>query len=84
MRFLLGGGKLVAEKDVAFKNSVSKWGDEVSASMPNGSSATVDVADGATLDMGIFTYGSAASLTKTGAGTLALAQIDVSLLRKSL
>ena len=75
MRFLLGGGKLVAEKDVAFKNSVSKWGDEVSASMPNGSSATVDVADGATLDMGIFTYGSAASLTKTGAGTLALAQI---------
>jgi len=34
MRFVLGGGTLYAESDVAFTNSISIWGDEVSASMP--------------------------------------------------
>ena len=79
MRFVLGGGKLVAEKDVSFKNSVSKWGDEVSASMPDGASATVEVEEGATLDMGLFTYGEGASLVKTGPGTLVLAEMPDSL-----
>ena len=79
MRFVLGGGKLVAERNVAFKNSVSKWGDEVSASMPDGASATVEVEEGATLDMGLFTYGEGASLVKTGPGTLVLAEMPDSL-----
>lgn len=75
MRFVLGGGTLYAESDVAFTNSISLWGDEVSASMPAAASATVDVANGATLDMRIFTYGAGASLTKTGAGTLLLSDV---------
>ena len=75
MRFVLGGGTLYAESDVAFTNSISVWGDEVSASMPAAASATVDVASGATLDMRIFTYGAGASLTKTGAGTLLLSAV---------
>ena len=79
MRFVLGGGKLVAERNVAFKNSVSKWGDEVSAVMPDGASATVEVAEGATLDMSLFTYGEGTSLVKTGPGTLVLAQMPDSL-----
>ena len=79
MRFVLGGGKLVAEKDVAFRNSISKWGDEVSASMSGGASATVDVAEGATLDMSLFAYGEGTSLVKTGPGTLVLAQMPDSL-----
>ena len=79
MRFVLGGGKLVAEKNVAFKNSVSKWGDEVAASMPDGASATVEVSEGATLDMSLFTYGDGTSLAKTGPGTLVLAEMPDSL-----
>ena len=79
MRFILGGGKLVAEKDVSFKNSVSKWGDEVSATMLDNASATVEVAEGATLDMSLFTYGEGASLAKTGSGTLVLANVPQTL-----
>ena len=79
MRFVLGGGTLYAESDVAFTNSISKWGDEVSASMPAGASATVDVASGSTLDMRIFTYGEGASLAKTGSGTLMVSDLPSSL-----
>ena len=79
MRFVLGGGTLYAESDVAFTNSISVWGDEVSASMPDSASATVDVASGATLDMRIFTYGSGAALSKSGAGTLMVEALPDSL-----
>ena len=79
MRFVLGGGTLKAESNVAFKNSVSKWGDEVSASMPASAAATVDVAEDATLDMQIFTYGDGASLVKSGNGKLVVASLPSSL-----
>lgn len=79
MRFVLGGGTLKAESNVAFKNSVSKWGDEVSASMPASAAATVDVAAGATLDMQIFTYGEGASLVKIGKGKLVVASLPLAL-----
>ncbi|MBP3406641.1 MAG: hypothetical protein J6N18_11100 [Kiritimatiellae bacterium] len=79
MRFVLGGGTLKAESNVAFKNSVSKWGDEVSASMPASAAATVDVAEDATLDMQIFTYGDGASLVKKGKGKLVVASLPSSL-----
>ena len=79
MRFVLGGGTLKAESDVAFKNSVAKWGDEVSASMPASAAATVDVAQDATLDMQIFTYGEGASLVKKGKGMLVVSSLPESL-----
>ena len=79
MRFVLGGGTLYAESDVAFTNSISLWGDEVSASMPDAASATVDVASGATLDMRIFTYGAGSALTKTGSGTLLVSDLPSTL-----
>ena len=79
MRFVLGGGTLYAESDVAFTNSISLWGDEVSASMPAAASATVNVTNNATLDMRIFTYGAGTSLAKTGSGTLLVSDLPSSL-----
>lgn len=70
MRFVFEGGTLKATDDVAFKNSISTWGDEVSAAMPDDASGTAEVASGKTLDMRIFSYGANTSLQKTGAGTL--------------
>ena len=75
MKFVLQGGTLTAEenKSVSFVGRTGRVGEEVFAEMPASASATVQALAGSTLDMSLFTYGSGAALTKTGAGTLVLA-----------
>ena len=80
MKFVLQGGTLTTEANssVAFishtdRNSGYTKSEEVFAEMPASASATVQTLTGSTLDMSLFTYGSGATLTKTGAGTLVLA-----------
>ena len=75
MKFVLQGGTLTVEenKSVSFVGRTENVGAEVFAEMPASASATVKTLAGSTLDMSLFTYGSGATLTKTGAGTLVLA-----------
>ena len=80
MKFVLQGGTLTTEANssVAFishtdRNSGYTKSEEVFAEMPASASATVQTLAGSTLDMSLFTYGSGAALTKTGAGTLVMA-----------
>lgn len=73
MRFELSGGTLAVTDDVRFYNAVQNYGvNEVSATMPDNASATVEIVSDAVLDMSLFTYGANAALAKTGAGALAL------------
>ena len=77
MAFTLAGGTLVASNAVAFTNSVTTWGNEVSASMTGNAAANV-LAD-SSLDMGIFTYSEGVTLTKQGPGTLKLKAVPATL-----
>jgi hypothetical protein len=72
MSFVFNGGTLTveADKDVAFLNPTVKNGQETFAEVGAGASVTVQTLAGATLDMRLFTYGSGAAVTKTGAGAL--------------
>lgn len=65
MTFELVGGTLKCTGDVTFTADVS--------TMSEDADATVEVADGKTVDMTPFTYGSGAKLTKTGDGTITFA-----------
>ncbi len=72
MTFVLAGGTLVGSNDVAVCNTaVSTFGAPVSATMTG--NATAEVLPDSSLDMSLFTYSSGVTLTKTGAGTLILA-----------
>ena len=81
MKFSLEGGTLEITNSVSFRNDPSAnnaskgFYDEVSAEMPAGASATVDVKADSSVDMRLFTYGSGASLVKTGPGKMILKDI---------
>lgn len=77
MKFTLAGGTLAVSNAVSFYNSVSKWGNEVAAEMTG--SATVDVAENGSLDMALFTFSDAVTLTKAGTGTLLLTDTPAAL-----
>ena len=77
LAFTLAGGTLVASNAVAFTNSVTTWGNEVSASMTG--NATVNVLADSSLDMGLFTYSDGVALTKQGPGTLKLKAVPASM-----
>ncbi len=85
MTFVLGGGTLEVTGDAKFctaesaKDEAKGFGEQVYAEMPDAATATVDVADGASIDMTPFTYGANASLTKAGAGAMTLAALPASL-----
>ena len=76
--FVLAGGTLEITNVVRFYTAETAydlgqgWTDQVFARMPDGASATVDVKVGSKIDMTPFTYGSNASLVKTGPGTLVI------------
>lgn len=84
-RIELTGGRLVAISDVYFENRQPKDG---KANPPkydgwtkfsDGANLDIEVADGKTLDLTPFTYDGAATIRKTGAGTLKLADVPTSL-----
>lgn len=81
MSFVFSGGKLVTEegKSVAFRNVTTKRGTETFAEVSAGAAVTVETLEDSMLDMGLFTYGAGASLTKTGAGLLKLREMPSSL-----
>ena len=84
-RIELTGGRLVAISDVYFENRQPKDG---KANPPkydgwtkfsDGANLDIEVADGKTLDLTPFTYAGAATIRKTGAGTLKLADVPTAL-----
>ena len=81
--FNFNGGKLVAEagRSVAFiQNIGTKSGvEEIFPSVAANADVEVETLAGATLDMSIFTYGANSKMTKTGAGTLKLADLPPTL-----
>ncbi len=85
MAFVLGGGTLEVTGDVGFytadsaKDAEKGFGEQVYAEMPDGAAAVVDVADGKSIDMTAFTYGTGTALTKAGAGTMTLDALPASL-----
>ena len=74
----LTGGKVSATGDVSFKNhtDASRGG---YTKFTDGADLDIEVADGKTLDLTPFTYDGAATIRKTGAGTLKLADVPTSL-----
>ena len=81
MSFVFSGGKLVTEegKSVAFRNVTTKQGIETFAEVSAGAAVTVETLEDSELDMGLFTYGAGASITKTGAGRLKLREMPSAL-----
>ena len=85
MKFRLSGGTLEITNSVSFRNDPSAnntskgFYDEVSAEMPAGASATVDVKADSSVDMRLFTYGENTSLVKTGPGKMMLKDRPASL-----
>lgn len=78
MTFVLGGGTLEVTGDVRFRtadsayDSAKGFGEQVYAEMPDSATATVDVREGAVIDMRPFTYGEGTALTKSGLGAMVL------------
>ena len=74
----LTGGKVSATGDVSFKNhtDASKGG---YTKFTDGADLDIEVADGKTLDLTPFTYDGAATIRKTGAGTLKLADVPTAI-----
>ena len=80
MTLELSGGTLEITNSVSFYtadaaktlNNKQTYETQVYATMPDGAAATIQVDDGSSIDMSIFTYGSGASLVKTGPGRLTL------------
>lgn len=81
MSFIFSGGKIVTEegKSVAFRNLTENCGMETFASVSDGAVVTVETLEDSELDMGLFTYGAGASVTKTGAGRLKLREMPAAL-----
>ena len=82
MKYVLNGGTLTSAENasVSFvrrntRASGYTASEEVFAEMPASAAATVQTLSGSTLDMSLFTYGTGATLTKTGAGTLVLTDL---------
>lgn len=74
----LTGGKVSATGDVSFKNhaDANKGG---YTKFTDGADLDIEVSDGKTLDLTPFTYDGAATIRKTGAGTLKLADVPTSI-----
>ena len=71
--FIFEGGTINATDDAAFSSSFQK------VAMTNGANGTVSVSAGKTLDLAAMTFSGTTSLSKTGAGTLKLANVPTSL-----
>ena len=72
--FIFEGGTINATNDAAFSSALK------TVAMTNGASGTVSVSAGKTLDLAAMTFSGTTSLSKTGAGTLKLANVPTSLL----
>ena len=70
--FSLEGGTLVASNSVSFFTDAADK-TRCTATIPASKSVTVQVLENSSCDMSLFTYGSGAAITKTGTGTLVLA-----------
>ena len=77
----LTGGKVSATGDVTFSYNATYNGNPLNNSFKftDGADLELDVADGKTLDLTPFTYAGAATIRKTGAGTLKLADVPTAL-----
>ena len=77
----LTGGKVSATGDVTFSYNATYNGNPLNNyfKFTDGADLDLDVADGKTLDLTPFTYEGAATLRKTGAGTLKLADVPTAL-----